>query len=296
MRNHSHAAYSSGRGFTGTSRVMVSFLIVGFLVVLYAPPALAEVEFAPLSVGKGVLLVASPSLEDSNFRQAVVLVVEHGPEGTVGLILNRSTNVLLSKALPDITVLKGTSYRLFAGGPVEPTRFLLLFRLKEPPTDARSVFDGVYLGRTPKVLESIITQAKPTETFRAFAGFAAWVPRQLDAEMRQGAWAILPPDSSSIFDKDPATLWSDCLSRLQAPRVDGVAWISPQCSRNPHDKAVVVRRAQLVTNPGYPLKSVTSELGRGGTRQLAWSLCSQSPHGKAVVARCAQWRPHQPPR
>ena len=151
---------------------MASLLLGGLLTVLHAAPALASMEFAPSSVGKGVLLVASPSLEDPNFRQAVVLVVEHGSEGTVGLILNRSTNVLLSKALPDITALKGTNHRLFAGGPVEPTRLLLLFRLKEPPTDARSVFDGVYLGRTPKVLESIITQAKPTETFRAFTGFA----------------------------------------------------------------------------------------------------------------------------
>ena len=187
--------------------------------VLPATHALSGMESAPSSVGKGVLLVASPSLEDPNFRQAVVLVVEHGSEGTVGLILNRPTKLLLSEAFPDITVLKGTSYRLFAGGPVEASRFLLLFRAKEPPADARPVFDGVYLGRTPEALERIITQAKPTETFRAFAGFAAWAPRQLEAEMHVGAWAILPPDSVSIFDKDPAVLWSDCISRLQAPRV-----------------------------------------------------------------------------
>ena len=206
---------------------MAIFLLGGLLTVLYAAPAPAGTEFSPSSVGKGVLLVASPSLEDPNFRQAVVLVVEHGPEGTVGLILNRSSNVLLSKALPDIMALKGTNYRLYAGGRVEPTRFLLLFRLKEPPADARSIFDGVYLGRTPKALERIITQAKPTEAFRAFAGFSAWSPRQLEAEMLLGAWAILPPDSSSIFDKDPATLWQDSISRLQAPRVQGVAWSVP---------------------------------------------------------------------
>ncbi len=198
---------------------MAIFLLGGLLTVLSAVPVLAGTESAPSSIGKGVLLVASPSLDDPNFRHAVVLVVEHGSEGTVGLILNRSTNVLLSKALPDIAALKGSNHRLFAGGPVEPTRFLLLFRLKEFPADARSVFDGVYLGRTPKVLESIITQAKPTETFRAFAGFAAWAPRQLEAEMLLGAWAILPPDSVGIFDKDPAVLWSDCISRLQAPKV-----------------------------------------------------------------------------
>jgi putative transcriptional regulator len=211
--------YSSALGPSGTRRAIASLLLGGLLTVLHAVPALAGKEFSPSSVGKGVLLVASPLLEDPNFRQAVVLVVEHGPEGTVGLVLNRSTNILLSKALPDITALKGTSYRLFAGGPVEPTRFLLLFRLKEPPADARSVFDGVYLGRTPRALENIITRAKPTETFRAFAGFAAWAPRQLEAEMLLGAWGILPPDSIGIFDKDPATLWQDCLSRLQAPRV-----------------------------------------------------------------------------
>jgi putative transcriptional regulator len=214
-------------GLVGIRKAMAILLLGGLLTVLSAVPVLAGMESAPSSLGKGVLLVASPSLEDPNFRQAVVLVVEHGSGGTVGLILNRSTNVLLSKALPDIMALKGTNHRLYAGGPVEPTRFLLLFRLKEPPADARSVFDGVYLGRTPKALEHIITQAKPTETFRAFAGFAAWVPRQLEAEMRLGAWAILPPDSSSIFDQDPVTFWQDCISRLQAPRVQGVAWSVP---------------------------------------------------------------------
>jgi putative transcriptional regulator len=214
-------------GSTGRRSAIALFLFCGLLTVLHAVPALAGKEFAPSSVAKGVLLVASPSLEDPNFRQAVVLVVEHGPGGTVGLILNRSTKVLMSEALPDIAVLKGTSYRLFAGGPVEPTRFLLLLRLKEPPADVRSVFDGVYLGRTPKVLERIIPQAKPTETFRAFAGFAAWAPRQLEAEMLLGAWGILPPDSTGIFDKDPAVLWSDCISRLQAPRGERVAWLVP---------------------------------------------------------------------
>jgi putative transcriptional regulator len=45
------------------------------------------------------------------------------------------------------------------------------------------------MGRTPKVLERIMTRAKPTETFRAFAGFAEWAPRQLEAEMLLGAWS-----------------------------------------------------------------------------------------------------------
>lgn len=178
-----------------TRKVIASFLLGGLFTILYAITTLAGTGFAPLSIAKGVLLVASPSLADPNFHEAVVLIVEHGPDGTLGLILNRSTKVLLSEGLPNLTVLKGTTYRLFAGGPVEGTRLHLLFRLSEPPADARSVFDGVYVGGTPGVLERIIKQPKPTETFRAFTGYASWAPRQLEAEMHLGAWAALPPDA-----------------------------------------------------------------------------------------------------
>lgn len=200
-------------------KIIASLLFGGLFAILYAIPTLADTGSAPWSVTKGVLLVASPSLADPNFHQSVVLIVEHGPNGTLGLILNRSTKVLLSEALPNLTVLKGTTYHLFAGGPVERTRLHLLFRLREPPTDARLLFDGVYVGGTPSVLERVIMQPKPTETFRAFAGYASWAPLQLETEMRQGAWAALPPNAGSIFDQDPATLWKDSLRRLLAPRV-----------------------------------------------------------------------------
>ena len=206
-------------GFIRVGSAIASFLIAGLLTVLHVVPVVASNEFSPSSVEKGALLVASPSLNDPNFRHSVVLIVEHGNRGTLGLVLNRSTKILLSQALPDLTVLKGSTHRLFAGGPVEPNRLLVLFRLKEPPAGSRLIFDGIYMGDTPQILERILTQAKPTETFRAFAGSARWAPEQLKFEMLQGAWAILPPDSSRIFDKDPATFWQDCIDRLAAPRV-----------------------------------------------------------------------------
>jgi putative transcriptional regulator len=196
---------------------MRSAFLVGTLFLLSALSAQAQQEFSPMSVEKGVLLVASPSLGDPNFHQTVLLIIEHGRGGTVGLILNRPTNVLLSEALPDFTVLKQTSHRLFAGGPVGQTQLVLLFRLTQLLPDTRQIIAGVYVG-TPRVLERIMTQPKPTETFRAFAGFAGWAPGQLEHEMLEGAWAILPSDAFSIFDNDPVTLWPDSISRLQAPK------------------------------------------------------------------------------
>jgi putative transcriptional regulator len=211
--------YPRVRNSAGLRKIIASVLLGALMTVLHAAPALAGMEFAQLSVKKGLFLVASPSLEDPNFRQAVVLIVEYGPNGTLGLILNRSTKTLLSDVLPEVAALKGTTHRVFSGGPVDPSNLLVLFRLMEPYADARSVFDGVYVGGTPRLLERMITQAKPTETFRAFAGSAGWAPRQLEAELLVGAWGVLPADSFSIFDQDPGTLWLDCIGRLQAPRV-----------------------------------------------------------------------------
>jgi putative transcriptional regulator len=198
-------------------RIAAKFVLVELLIVLLTRPALAQQEFSPRSVEKGVLLVASPSLSDPNFHQAVLLIIEHGRGGTVGLILNRATNVLVSEVLPDFTALKRTTHRLFAGGPVEQTQLVLLFRLTQLLPDTRQIVDGIYVG-TPRVLERIMTQPKSTEAFRAFSGFAGWAPGQLEHEMLEGAWGVLPSNAFNIFDKDPATLWPDSISRLQAPR------------------------------------------------------------------------------
>jgi putative transcriptional regulator len=197
---------------------MAGLLLSILLTMLSAAPAMAGGEFSPSSVEKGVFLVASPSLNDPNFRETVVLILEHGAQGTLGLILNRATNMLLSEALPDVSALKGTTHRLFAGGPVQPTMLLLLSRLKEPQADMRSVFDSVYVGGTPDVLERIITKAAPADRFRAFAGYAGWAPGQLGLEMLQGSWAVVPAENN-LFDQDPAMIWRDSIARLQAPRV-----------------------------------------------------------------------------
>lgn len=191
----------------------------GLLTLLCVGSVRAEVAFVPSPVTKGVLLVASPSLNDPNFHHTVLLLVKHGPEGALGLVLNRSTNVLLSQALPNLTGLSGTDHRLSVGGPVEPTRLLLLFRLEEPSTETRPVIDGLYVGGTPALLERVLTEAKPTERFRAFAGYAGWAPGQLEFELHQGSWGVLPLEGVDIFGKNQASLWQDSVARLQSPRV-----------------------------------------------------------------------------
>lgn len=208
--------YGRVNRFAGVRRVVLSW---AFLTCCWVSSEAGGfvVPAAPLGIGKGVFLVASPTLLDQNFLQSVVLICEHGPEGTLGIIVNRPTDLLLSEALPQISVLRGTSYVLFAGGPVQPGGVLMLFRVTKAPQGARPVMEGIYFGGDLDTLTRVITQPQPTETFRAFAGYAGWAPGQLEAELASGSWGVVQADSFSIFDKDPAYLWGDLVEALRTP-------------------------------------------------------------------------------
>ena len=76
-------------------------------------------------VQAGRLLIATPMLADPNFRRTVVLVVEHEPEqGTLGVVLNRPTEVPVGQVLEPWNELATDPSVVFSGGPVAQTSAL----------------------------------------------------------------------------------------------------------------------------------------------------------------------------
>jgi len=100
----------------------------------------------PEAPAPGTFLVAAQGLADANFRQSVVLLIDHDADGSWGLIVNLPTPLRLADLLPEEKDLRGREDRLFAGGPVAPNRLLMLFRSPRPPRDSRPLFDDVHLG------------------------------------------------------------------------------------------------------------------------------------------------------
>lgn len=162
-------------------------------------------------LGKGIFLVAAPSLRDPNFRQTVVLLCEHGPEGALGVVVNRPTAMSISEALPQVPIIEGQCHVLFAGGPVQTNQVMLLYRLDEVPDNSHQVFDGVCLGGDLDVMERILVTGQKREAFRAYLGYSGWGPGQLEQEMQTGSWITLPADPTIVFEKDPARVWQDIL-------------------------------------------------------------------------------------
>src|SRR3954454_22750607 len=68
---------------------------------------------------KGNLLIAAPTLLDPNFRRTVVLLLEHTPDGAIGVVLNRPSDTEAREAVPDLRAVLLDDEPIFLGGPVQ---------------------------------------------------------------------------------------------------------------------------------------------------------------------------------
>lgn len=162
---------------------------------------------SPEDLGPGRFLVASRGVFGPIFAESVVLLLEHGAEGTMGLIVNRPTESRLGEILPDFEALLERPDRAWFGGPVGfGTAFLLLVRAEEPAPGGFPVVEGVYATGEPDTLKTLL--AAGDTAFRGYVGYAGWAPHQLEGEMARGDWYVLPADAATTFSEHPERVWS----------------------------------------------------------------------------------------
>ena len=178
-----------------------------------APPALPGRLFTASLPVKGSFLVASRRLVDPRFQEAVVLLISSGDYGATGVIINRPTEVRLVDLLPSVKGLKDRADVVYYGGPVEGHRMLMLIRSGERPEESGRVFGDVYFSSSKITLESMLKAHKTAKKLRVSAGYAGWMPRQLDREISRGDWFIVNADARTIFEKKPSEIWPELIRR-----------------------------------------------------------------------------------
>jgi putative transcriptional regulator len=162
---------------------------------------------------QGRLLVARPTLVDPNFARTVVLVLAHGDQGALGLVLNRPTESPLAVPLPEWGDLASSPAVVFVGGPVAEGT-ICLARLKSEVTvpgagylALSGALGTVDLDTDPQFVAPWIGQ------LRVFAGYAGWGPGQLEEELAAEAWWVLDPEDTDVFGPEPGALWKSVLRR-----------------------------------------------------------------------------------
>lgn len=172
----------------------------------------------PLSC-KGRLLVASPPLVDPNFDRTVVYVIEHGDDGAVGVVVNRPLPETLPEPVERWDGVLTPPALLFEGGPVE-TEALIALAEVHGESDAWTVVDGT-LASLDLSLDPGVAAAG-VQRLRVFRGYSGWSPGQLDTEVEEEAWIVLPATLDDVFCPGPSDLWRAVLHR-QGGRL---AWLA----------------------------------------------------------------------
>jgi putative transcriptional regulator len=168
-------------------------------------------------VKAGMFLIAAPGLDDPNFARTVVLMCEHRPQGSLGLVVNRPTTLTASMLLPDV----GTAEQVYSGGPVERGKALVLHRHAPTMEGVLELPDGMMLGGEPDSLKELCAvpsgQIGPDGQrvyWRIYLGYAGWGEGQLDSELRSGGWIVCPASPQHVFETPSEEVWKRVLSDL----------------------------------------------------------------------------------
>jgi putative transcriptional regulator len=154
---------------------------------------------------KGKLLIAEPSiLTDSSFNRAIILVTEHTENNSVGFILNRPLDFVLSDLLPEIN----SDFKIYQGGPVEQDNLYFVHKVPELIPDSIAISEGVFWGGNFNSLKELLNKDELSKNdIRFFLGYSGWGKNQLKEELSVNSWFISESNIDSIFSEENESFW-----------------------------------------------------------------------------------------
>ncbi len=166
----------------------------------------------------GSLLIASATLLDPNFTRCVLLLLDADENGSLGVILNRPSEVPVGEVLASWRDVSSEPDVLFRGGPVELNAALAVGSLRGSTADLPSGWRSltgtlgiVDLDSSPDDFLGRLT------ALRVYAGYTGWGADQLAGEIAEGSWHVVPAHESDAFSSTPDRLWRDVLRRQPSP-------------------------------------------------------------------------------
>ncbi len=158
---------------------------------------------------KGTFLVASPDIESGIFYRSVVLLCDHSPVGSFGLIINKPLDVELEDDLFDLEGTEG-KVDMRAGGPNQPNQVMLLQDQGFNEETSLEICEGVYLNGD---IDLIREEEPIPQTILCF-GYGGWTSGVLEREFLNGAWFLCPATKHQVFEIPAERLWQSLLREM----------------------------------------------------------------------------------
>ena len=156
---------------------------------------------------KNHFLVAMPSITDPIFKQSLILICDDSKDGTMGLIINKPIdfNEMLLMQNEDALYLENS--KIYFGGPVNLDVGFVLHEPSYHTEQTLNISKNLCLTSNDKVITDIKKNNGP-DKFLFTLGYSGWDKNQLNDEIKNGDWLIVPADTESIFKKNDTEKWS----------------------------------------------------------------------------------------
>ena len=188
--------------------LIVAFLLQTALLKAALPTNPEEAPARPSLAGQ--LLVAAPSMNVSYFERTVILIVQHRPSGSLGIIINKPIREISIASLFEALNQNGGDVagdvRVFSGGPVQPEVGFVVHSADYRRPETVAVNDRLSMTSSLDILRDIGAKKGPAKILVAF-GYAGWGPDQLEREIEAHGWAIAEADPALVFDEDRDKVW-----------------------------------------------------------------------------------------
>lgn len=177
---------------------------------------------------EGQFLVAMPDMADERFAESVILIVGHGDEGAMGLVVNhelanlRFADILdeLDLGDPDAVIRLPDAIRdraVMRGGPVEKGRGFVLHSGDYHSGNTYKVTEDIGLTATLDVLKAMAFGPAPRAALFAL-GCCGWSPGQLENEISANGWLTIPFSHELLFDIPVERRYDEALAVLKITR------------------------------------------------------------------------------
>jgi putative transcriptional regulator len=188
--------------------LIMAFLLQAALLKAALPGNPDETPSPPSLIGR--LLVAAPSMDDPRFERTVILIIQHSPDGAVGIVINKPIGETSIASVFEALGQKGGDVsgdvRVFSGGPVQPEVGFVVHSPDYHRPETVAVNDRLSMTSSVDILRDIAAKKGPAKILVAF-GYAGWGPDQLESEIKMSAWGIAEADPALVFDEDRDKVW-----------------------------------------------------------------------------------------
>ncbi|MEG1616998.1 MAG: YqgE/AlgH family protein [Bacteroidales bacterium] len=173
---------------------------------------LFKIQHSDLKPETGSVLISEPFLTEAYFQRAVILLVEYHTEGSMGLVLNKPTGVILNDLIEGLDTVEDIP--VYCGGPVRHDRLFYLHTLGDLIPGSLPIGDQLYIdGDFETLLAYIRCGNKIKGRIRFFMGYSGWEHQQLLEEIRENAWLVAENKTLPDLSGEGDDFWRQTLMK-----------------------------------------------------------------------------------